>query len=221
MTAVKICGVRTAEHALAAVEAGAAMIGFILAPSRRQISPEQLAAITSVVRAAPGGRSVQLTGVFVNEAPERIAAIATSCGLDAVQLSGDEPTDVLTSLTNLTLIKALRLTGEPIERAWIAAAHQRRVRLLIDAHVPGTYGGAGVRGDWEAAAQLAASLPIMLAGGLTPENVAEAIECVHPQAVDVSSGVETSGVKDPARIRAFVRAVRAVAPGDGAATEHA
>ncbi|MEN9933827.1 MAG: hypothetical protein RLZZ387_406 [Chloroflexota bacterium] len=211
-TLVKICGLRTAEHALAALAAGADMLGFIFAPARRQVTPEAVAAIAREVRAAPGGQDITLTGVFVNEAPERIAAHAERCGLDAVQLSGDEPLTTAEALAGRLVIKTLRLAGSASEAAWLAAAPRDDVRLHVDAHVPGTYGGAGVIGDWERAAELARERPIILAGGLTPANVAEAIGRVRPWAVDVSSGVETDGIKDSARIRAFVDAARAVIP---------
>lgn len=209
MTRVKICGLRTAEHALAAVAAGADMLGFVFAPARRQVSPEVAAAIANAVRAAPGGRDICLTGVFVNEAPARVAAIAAACGLDAVQLSGDEPIADLGALAGLLVLKAVRLAGAPAEQEWLASEPGAGVLLLVDAHIPGVYGGAGVAANWELAAQLAVRRPIVLAGGLTPENVADAIRRVRPWGVDVSSGVETDGAKDSAKIRAFVAAARA------------
>jgi phosphoribosylanthranilate isomerase len=207
MTIVKICGLRTIEHALAALEAGADLLGFIFAPARRQVSPAEVAAISSAVRAAPGGDRVGLVGVFVNETPERMAATAAECGLDAIQLSGDEDEQVLRELPPArTIIKAVRLAGAAAEQGWLRAQGSR---LLVDAHVPGAYGGAGVVADWGRAAEMARRRPIILAGGLTSTNVATAIEQVRPWGVDVSSGVETDAVKDSAKIRAFVAAVRA------------
>ena len=204
MTTVKICGLRTAEHALAALHAGADLLGFILAPSRRQISPSELQAISAAVRAAPGGHQIGLVGVFVNEAPSRMSEIARLCDLDAIQLSGTEHSDVLAELpSTLTVLKTLRLAGDPTEQGWL---HLPAVRLHIDAHVPGTYGGAGVRADWQGAAELALQREILLAGGLTPDSVTEAIAEVRPWGVDVSSGIETNGVKDADKIRAFVAA---------------
>jgi phosphoribosylanthranilate isomerase len=145
--------------------------------------------------------------VFVNEAPERMAATAAECGLDAIQLSGDEDEQVLRELPPAhVIIKAVRLAGASAEQGWLRAEGPR---LLVDAHVPGAYGGAGVVADWERAAELARRRPIILAGGLTPANIAAAIGQVRPWGVDVSSGVEIDGVKDSARIRAFVAAVRA------------
>ena len=207
MTIVKICGLRTIEHALVALEAGADLLGFIFAPARRQVSPAEVMAIGAAVRAAPGGERVGLVGVFANEAPERIAATAAQCGLDAIQLSGDEDQRLLRELpAGPAIIKAVRLAGAAGEQGWLDA---QGPRLLVDAHVPGTYGGAGVVADWGRAAELARRRPIILAGGLTPSNVATAIGQVRPWGVDISSGVETDGVKDSAKIRAFVAAVRA------------
>ena len=207
MTIVKICGLRTIEHALIALEAGADLLGFIFAPARRQVSPAEVAAIGAAVRAAPGGDRVGLVGVFVNEAPERMAAVAAECGLDALQLSGNEDQRVLSELPQgRAIIKAVRLTGAAAEQSWLDADG---AGLLVDAHVPGAYGGAGVVADWERAAELARGRRIILAGGLTSGNVAAALGQVRPWGVDVSSGVETDGVKDRAKIRSFVAAVRA------------
>ena len=204
MTLVKICGLRTAEHARAAAEAGADFVGLIFAPARRQVSVTDAAAIARAARSAGPARVV---GVFVDEAPERILEIAAECELDAVQLSGDEPAASASELAGRILLKAVRLGQAAAEAEWLAA-DLPGVHLLVDAHVPGAYGGAGVLADWERAAQLARRRPIVLAGGLTPENVGAAIRQVRPWCVDVSSGVETGGAKDIAKIRAFVRAAR-------------
>jgi phosphoribosylanthranilate isomerase len=211
MTIVKICGLRSIEHTLAAVEAGADLLGFIFAPSRRQVSPAEVAAIRDAVYAAPGGAQVGLVGVFVNETPRRMIALARECGLDAIQLSGDEDAQIMPDLVadrlECHVIKALRLAGAPAEQGWLQSSFSPR--LLVDAHVPGAYGGAGVVADWNRAAALAAQYSVILAGGLTPDNVGAAIRRVRPWGVDVSSGVETDGVKDSAKIRAFIAAVRA------------
>jgi phosphoribosylanthranilate isomerase len=208
MTLVKICGLRTIEQALTAAEAGADMLGLNFAQSRRQISPEQATGIAAAVRAAPHDRRPIVVGLFVNETPERMLAIAIQCGLDVIQLSGDEASAVAEELPGYQLLKAIRLDGRPSEASWLAAAHTPAVHLLLDAHIPGSYGGTGVLADWGHAAELARQRPIMLAGGLTPENVGAAIQQVRPWGVDVSSGVETDGVKDSAKIRAFVAAAR-------------
>jgi phosphoribosylanthranilate isomerase len=209
MTFVKICGLRTIAHAVAAVEAGADLLGFIFAPARRQISPATAAQISQAVRSAsPAGRRLTLVGVFVNEEPAQMRAIAAECGLDAIQLSGDEPAAIAEQLSDIALIKAIRFEATPTEDVWLQS-ERPNVRLHVDAHVPGAYGGAGVTADWDRARLLARQRPIVLAGGLTPENVGAAIEQVRPWGVDVSSGVETDGAKDVAKIHAFVTAARA------------
>jgi len=135
-------------------------------------------------------------------------AIVRQCSLDAIQLSGDEACALVSQLPGIALLKAIRIDGAPSEAGWLEAHHAPEVRLLVDAHVPGSYGGAGVLADWGRAAELARRRSIMLAGGLTPENVDAAIRQVRPWGVDVSSGVETNGLKDVAKIRAFVAAAR-------------
>jgi phosphoribosylanthranilate isomerase len=209
MMIVKICGLRHVEHALAAVEAGADLLGFIFAPSRRQVQPEEVVEIAGAVRSAPAARRVGLVGVFVNESPERMSVIARACDLDALQLSGDEDYSILERLPGRTVIKTVRLDDTPQEHGWLSAAAPAAL-LHVDAHVPGSYGGAGVVADWERAALLARQRPILLAGGLTPDNVGAAVSRVKPWGVDVSSGVETDGVKDTAKIRAFVAAAQGV-----------
>ena len=209
MTFIKICGLRTVEHARAAVEAGADLLGFIFVPARRQVNPAEVAQIGRAVRAAtPPNRKLTLVGVFVNEAPKRMRDVAHECDLDAIQLSGDEPIAVAEQLPNLAIIKAIRFHATAAEQGWLHS-DAPNVRLLVDAHVPGMYGGAGVVADWEQSQLLGRYHPILLAGGLTPANVGAAIERVRPWGVDVSSGVETEGIKDIAKINAFVAAVRA------------
>lgn len=214
MTIVKICGLRTVEHALVALNAGADYLGMIFAPSRRQVGEVQAAAITEALRAAPAGptrRRPGLVGVFVNETPERMRSLYERLRLAAIQLSGEERVEVWEQLKGMPVFKAVRFNGSPSEDAWLASDPAvSDLRLLADSHVVGSYGGAGVVGDWKTAADLARRRPILLAGGLTPENVADAIRQVRPWGVDVSSGVETDGVKDSAKIRAFIAAVRAV-----------
>lgn len=225
MTAVKICGIRTPEHASAAATAGADLIGLVFAPSRRQISPAQAEPIIAAIRQHP--RRVRVVGLFVHTPAAEINALAADLGLDYIQLSGDELPAQVATLT-LPVLPAVRLQDSPHDQAWLA--HYARqcstdsdlpnavpddvrppvFRLLVDAHVAGQYGGTGTLADWDAAATLAAQVPLLLAGGLTPDNVADAIRQVRPWGVDVSSGVEQDGQKDPQRMAAFVQAVRAV-----------
>lgn len=224
MTAVKICGVMTAEAALAAATAGADLVGLVFAPSRRQITPAQAMPIVAALRQHP--RRIRIVGLFVNADPAMINTLATQCDLDYVQLSGDELPAQVASI-QLPILKAVRLNARPAslhDQAWLAHTLRQCTspsllpntlptdlrpvvfRLLVDAHVAGQYGGTGTLADWEQAASLAQQVPIVLAGGLTPENVAAAIQRVRPWGVDVSSGVERDGVKDPQRIAAFVHA---------------
>lgn len=217
---IKICGLRTIDLALAAATAGADLIGLVFAPSRRQVTVAEAQAIAAAVRALPPPRPL-IVGLFVNETADVIGQIALAAGLEAIQLSGDEPAD-FPNQTGLPLLKAIRMTGDANEAAWlarIAAAGPATgpglpaLTALVDAHVAGAYGGTGQRADWERAAQLARRVPTLLAGGLTPDNVAHAIAAVDPLGVDVSSGVERDGQKDAGLMAAFVRAVRAQGAG--------
>jgi phosphoribosylanthranilate isomerase len=214
MTTIKICGIKTTEHAIVAAQAGADMIGVAFMSSRRQITNEQAAMIRAALNTLE--RPPKLVGLFVNATAEAIQSTIDQCGLDYLQLSGDEPAEVLTSLPELPILKSFRMNGTTQEQQWLAIAQRnKRVTLLVDAHVAGSYGGTGVVADWVAAAQLARQVPILLAGGLNPANVASAIRTVRPWGVDVSSGVEThgskNGSKDSAKIQAFIAAARSVA----------
>jgi phosphoribosylanthranilate isomerase len=148
---------------------------------------------------------VSRVGLFVNEAPWRIREIAGQCGLDVLQLHGDESPDACT-LPPFRVIKGVRprtLADLPTLSAYPVSA------LLVDAAVPGQYGGTGQRADWHLAREIAARHRVILAGGLTPANVAEAVREVRPYGVDVSSGVEaTPGRKDPEKVAQFIRMAR-------------
>lgn len=199
---IKICGLRTAEHACIAAEAGADMIGLVFAPSRRQVSVAVATEIAAAVRRMPLPRP-QIVGLFVNAPVAEINAVAEEVGLNLVQLSGDESfADTLG--IRLQIITSIRMDGSKREAEWIGAG----VRLLVDAHVSGAYGGTGTHADWQRAADLARRVPLILAGGLDPTNVAEAIAQVRPLGVDVSSGVEEGGVKSATKIRAFIAVAR-------------
>lgn len=210
---VKICGLREPEHAAIAVAAGADMVGFIFAPARRQVTAAAARACVEAARQAAGERRVLAVGVFVDAPARDIERIAAEAGLDAVQLHGAEPPTLVAALS-MPAIKVLRPRGDQTARDVLAtieeyvAAGRPPVGFLLDGFEEGMMGGTGARADWQLAAEVNASRPIVLAGGLDPENVAEAIRQVRPIAVDVSSGVETAGTKDPARIEAFVQAAR-------------
>ncbi len=221
MTLVKICGVSTPENALAAAAAGADLLGLVFyRQSHRTVSPTAALTIVRALRAA--GHTLPVAGLFVNEAPSWINAIADEIGLDLIQLSGTESSADLIAI-NRPALRAVRVAAGADADALDAPLADADARLagrdggplghpllpLLDAHVPGAYGGTGARADWEVAAALAARRPLFLAGGLTPENVGAAIRAVRPFGVDVSSGVETDKLKDPAKVRAFIAAVRA------------
>lgn len=209
----KICGLRDAGAARAAINGSAWALGFILAPSRRQVMPEEIASIRAELdRDHPV--LPPLVGVTVNATESDIDDMIATAGLDMIQLSGDELPDIVQHI-DIPVIKALRFeAGTSVDDAlreldmWTGGRWPVDY-VIVEGHATGSFGGTGTVADWELAAQLAEEYPIILAGGLTPDNVGSAVQHVQPFAVDVSSGVETSGVKDPARIRAFLDAVNA------------
>ena len=204
MTKIKICGIKTVNDAVAAMDAGADLLGFNFYPkSPRYIDPGQCRDIMAVMR-----KYAQLTyvGVFVNASLAEIQATMETCALTLAQLHGEETPAMLNALYGKAF-KAFR--GVPL--VLNGFLRESAPAFLVDASVKGTYGGTGVRADWSGAAQLAKEYPILLAGGLTPENVANAIQHVKPWGVDVASGVESApGVKDVSKIRAFVQAVKSL-----------
>jgi phosphoribosylanthranilate isomerase len=197
---IKICGITRLSDAEEAVAAGANAIGFVFWPgSPRFIDPFRAARIAAALPPL-----VARVGVFVNQNAEYINAVAARVRLDAVQLHGDEQVDDLAPLVR-PVIKAVALGADS---SIDVAAWPARVTLLLDVHDPARRGGTGQTIDWSAAASIARRRRTLLAGGLTPENVAAAVACVQPFGIDVSSGVETSpGIKDHRRIRALFEAV--------------
>lgn len=202
-TAVKICGIRSLADGRAAAEAGADFLGFNFYPkSVRAVGVQTCAHISLTLRQEYA--HLRLVGVFVNADEEEVRAVLKACRLDLAQLHGDELPAALQALAPAAF-KALRGVPPSVEDYLRPDAPA----CLIDAAVGGTYGGTGVTGDWTAAAELAQRAPIFLAGGLNPENVAEAMRRVRPWGVDTASGVESApGVKDAGKVRAFVQAVR-------------
>ncbi|SMB98343.1 phosphoribosylanthranilate isomerase [Thermanaeromonas toyohensis ToBE] len=199
MVRVKICGIRSLEEAWAALDAGAHALGFVFAPSKRRIEPETA---REIIKKLPP--FITAVGVFVNEPRSRLLEIASFCRLHVLQLHGEESPDYCRSLA-YPLIKAIRVRDirvlELIPRYPVEA-------ILLDTYVPGCPGGTGQTFNWEIAQEaVGMGRPLILAGGLTPENVGEAIQKVRPYAVDVSSGVETDGRKDPMKIARFIEAV--------------
>jgi phosphoribosylanthranilate isomerase len=221
MTFVKICGVSDPKHARAAAAFGADFVGMVFAPSRRQVTLGQAKAIAKALGKNPGDhliadadieealrvRKPLLVGVFADQDADTVNSIAKEVGLDVVQLSGSEPWEVNASLER-PVIKCMKMrTGETANE--LLFHYHGGALLLLDPFVEGVYGGTGQTLDWQIAAEIATKTPTVLAGGLTPDNVSEAVRSVHPWAVDVSSGVETDGTKDPEKIRAFIAAAKA------------
>jgi len=210
---VKICGIARPEWAVAAAEAGADAVGLVFAESPRRVTAREA---REIIRALPPW--VAPVGVFVDEQPRGILRLAGETGITVAQLHGDEPPEVLAELGRLKIVKAFRVGGEED----LAAAREWKTKserlgrpadgYLIDARVAGgPIGGSGRMADWGLAARMIVEgfRPLVLAGGLTPENVAAAIAAVRPWGVDGSSGLETGpGLKSPEKIRAFVEAVR-------------
>jgi len=237
MTRVKICGCMRVADAIAAAEAGADFIGIMFAESRRRTSAQEASQIVRAVGTPlreleqdeppplhpgrfetidawfdHGAEALErllarkrplVVGVFEDQDPEEINEIADETGIDLVQLSGREPwSDCL--LVNRPAIKVLRQQAGASAADMLAGVEPgAAIAFMLDSSR-----GTGTTGDWAAAADVADRLPLWLAGGLSPDNVAKAIRDVRPWAVDVSSGVEVGGAKDAARIAAFVRAVR-------------
>lgn len=200
MVLVKICGITNLKDGLAAPAFGADMVGFnFYAKSPRYVRPTAAGAIASRLP-----REVKKVGVFVNESLEDINAACQAARLDAIQLHGDETEEFVQQIRSalaLPVIRAIRI-GDPEAEITDTVADA----VLLDAYSPDKYGGTGERFDWETAVTLKDRFnEIYLAGGLTPENVAEAVNIVRPFAVDVAGGVEARpGIKDLVKMRAFI-----------------
>ena len=210
---VKICGIRDESTALAVAAAGVSAIGLNFFPaSPRCVEVATAARIVSLLPAA-----VEPIGVFVNASASLMRDVAAQCGLRTLQLHGDEPPELLAELREFRLIRAFRVgeSGLGEVRAELARLQAMQVKLigcLIDARVAGVYGGTGATAPWEVLAAEWPSLggpPLILAGGLTPQNVGQAVRVCRPWGVDVAGGVESSpGVKDLEQVLAFVRNAR-------------
>ena len=216
MTRFKICGIRDLPNALVAVESGADLLGFVFVEGvRRQLEPEKAAEIITALRDSVPEDSPGIVGLFANQPAGFVNEVIGLCGLDFVQLCGDEPSQFWDRL-NASVIRQVKVR-EDLPRGQSLDIARRKVEealdaghfALLDKHQVGHLGGTGVVFDWQLARDIAKDHRVTLAGGLTPDNVSDAISTVQPWAVDVSTGVETDGVKDPAKIRAFAAAVRA------------
>jgi phosphoribosylanthranilate isomerase len=211
VTRIKICGIRDKTPALAAVEAGADFIGLVFAPSQRQVSPAQAREIASAVKKSSDATKV--VGVFVNAPSSQVNELADFCALDWVQLSGDESWEYCREVVR-PVIKAIRIDQQSPEKLYAELSAGSKLLTaqgfitLLDSKVEGKYGGTGESFTWNLAQRVTKRFPVIIAGGLDPKNVAKLIRRVAPWGVDVSSGVETGGVKDIAKIKAFIEAVR-------------
>lgn len=197
-----MCGIRTAEEAEMAVEYGADALGFVFAKSVRQIDP---LLAREIIRKLPP--FVVKVGVFADQEKEYVMSVADFCGLDVVQLHGEESPEYCSSLP-IQVIKAFRVKDCSV----LPEMEAFKVNgYLLDAYVSGIYGGTGKTFNWEIARRAAERYGrVILAGGLNPGNVVQAVEKVHPFAVDVSSGIERGGKKDRGKIIRFVNEIRRV-----------
>jgi len=209
---IKICGLTRAEHAVSAVENGADFLGLVFAPGRRRVSLEMALVIVKAVKLL--NTQASIVGVFVNSTACEVNLIAERCRLDWVQLSGDETWEYCRDIRS-PVIKTLHIPARFNSRAVLneidkgcQAMTEGRFIILLDTQIKGTYGGTGHPFNWQIAREAAVRFPVIVAGGLTPENVWQMIKEVHPWGVDVSSGVETDGEKDPAKIREFIQRVK-------------
>lgn len=195
MVKVKICGITDADTALQVAEAGADALGLVFAPSRRQVTPEQAKEIISQLPPF-----ITKVGVFVNESVEQVNEIASFCGLDVVQLHGQESPDYCRQIVR-PVVKSISVKNAD---SLVAINTYQVQAFLFDTFHPEQAGGTGQAFDWSLTTMAQTKAPIILAGGLNPQNVREAIETARPYGVDVSSGVETDGVKDLQKIAAFI-----------------
>jgi phosphoribosylanthranilate isomerase len=213
---VKVCGTTSLRDAQLSVTAGANALGFIFAPSPRQVEVETAKQIVAAL-----GGEVEAIGIFVNEAPARVAAIANDAGLSGVQLHGEEApgqmADFRRELGQRKIIKALLVSSlqsnSDSQLEEYLDAHDSLDAVLLDSGSARQRGGSGVPFDWDEASAIASrirdSMPLIVAGGLNSGNVARAIELFQPWGIDVVSGVEsTPGTKDEIKLRQFMSAVR-------------
>jgi phosphoribosylanthranilate isomerase len=214
VTSVKICGLSEIQHVVAAAEAGADFIGLVFAPSPRQVSTKKALRLIEAVchlRLRPS-----MVGVFVNSTAAEVNRIADYCHLDRVQLSGDETWEYCQQIER-PIIKAVHVSKSSTSAQIISeitmgyrVLPKQNLICLLDSKVGRIYGGTGRAFNRELAIEITTRFPVIIAGGLSPRNVGRLVEQIQPWGVDVSSGVETDGRKDTAKIISFIRAVRKV-----------
>jgi phosphoribosylanthranilate isomerase len=204
---VKICGITRPEDAELAVSLGAWAIGLIF----HEPSPRAVEMATAEAIGAEFKRQVEVTGVFVNRTLDEVAEIADRCSLTIVQLHGDEGPVYCAEIARRTGAKVMKAARVRDAESLQALQAFRGVDFhLVDAHHPDLFGGTGETFDWTLLQKRRSKVPLVLSGGLTPDNVADGIRATHPWGVDSASGTEASpGVKDPAKVEAFFRAAEA------------
>ena len=221
LTRVKICGLRRPQHARVAIDAGADLLGIVFAPSRRQATVDEGRAIRAEVgarievvdstpeafAAARKEHGALLVGVFAGQSSDEINHIAVAVDLDIIQLSGGEDPAIIARLQR-PVIRTVHVGPDTAAKAVLSAATRRPPSVTHLDTKSAEGGGSGETFDWAVAATIAPMHDFLMAGGLDPENVAYAIAQIQPWGVDVSTGVETDGIKDPAKIRAFLAQAR-------------
>jgi phosphoribosylanthranilate isomerase len=212
MTRVKICGLVEVEHAIVAAQSGADFVGMVFAEGRRQLPPEKAREIAAAVHGV--AKPPQVVGVFARHTASDVNRIAEYCGLDRVQLAGGEAWSFCLEMERPITRTIHVAPGTSAEQVLAEIAEGKRALagrdlfFLLDTKVGDASGGTGRLFDWSIAREVTRRYPVIVAGGLDPGNVSRLVKDVGPWGVDVSSGVETNGRKDPARIRAFIEAVR-------------
>ncbi len=222
MTNIKICGITDVESAIAIAGISIDYLGLVFAESRRRVSPEKALQIVKAVHNLK--KRPLIVGVFVNAPAGEVNGVAEYCRLDMVQLSGDESwsycLDIRYSLIKVIHVQiksTMEQIASEIEEGYKTGLKQKPV-CLLDTKAGETYGGTGKAFDWKVAEDISARYPLIIAGGLTPENVGKLVRNMNPWGVDVSSGVESGGEKDIHRIYDFVKAVRQAEKEAGNAT---
>jgi phosphoribosylanthranilate isomerase len=212
MTRIKICGISEIDQAVAAAESGADYIGLVFAPSRRQIMPEKAARI---VNAASLSKSrPAMVGVFVNLPATEVNSISERCGLDFVQLSGDEPFEYCNEI-DLPVIKTIHVSANSSSKEInqiITLGNRllggKKLTFLLDTQLNNAFGGTGKSFNRQIAKEISSINPVIIAGGLAPDNVEGLLKEAAPWGVDVSSGLETEGKKDIQKIHDFIKLVK-------------
>jgi phosphoribosylanthranilate isomerase len=212
MIRIKICGLSEVDQALAAADSGADYIGLVFAPSHRQVTREKA---TQIVKSLQSYKSrISVVGVFVNLSVQEVNSISDDCDLDLVQLSGDETFNYCRNI-NLPVIKVIHISKTSSAHDIIRKIQEgnlllsgKRIFYLLDSYVKAAYGGTGQMFNLQLAKEVSIFHPVIVAGGLTPENVGQLIEEVKPWGVDVSSGIETDKKKDIIKIRNFIKTVK-------------